>query len=129
MENIHSGRNLFTHAFSNFFRHTFHALVKLILNLSQPFLIEMYSLLLETYIKDSNEKNRLFNAVENIPCVARKAKWALNWIRRYSFFFKCNTSFINRLILILKSFLVLKLIFHHYAVQAHLQRDLLLLLV
>ncbi|KAL6571527.1 Ribonucleoside-diphosphate reductase small chain A [Orobanche hederae] len=34
---------------------------------------EMYSLLLETYIKDSNEKNRLFNAVENIHCVARKA--------------------------------------------------------
>jgi hypothetical protein len=43
----------------------------------------MYSLLLETYIKDPKEKHRLFNAIENIPCVARKAKWALNWIRRY----------------------------------------------
>ncbi|KAI5650609.1 hypothetical protein M9H77_36614 [Catharanthus roseus] len=42
---------------------------------------EMYSLLLETYIKDSREKNRLFNAIEIIPCVAKKAKWALNWIQ------------------------------------------------
>ncbi|KAH9765318.1 Ribonucleoside-diphosphate reductase small chain A [Citrus sinensis] len=41
---------------------------------------EMYSLLLETYIKDSKEKHRLFNAIENIPCVAQKAKWALDWI-------------------------------------------------
>ncbi|CAI0560056.1 unnamed protein product [Linum tenue] len=43
---------------------------------------EMYSLLLETYIKDPSEKHRLFNAVENIPCVARMAKWALDWINR-----------------------------------------------
>ncbi|THG20900.1 hypothetical protein TEA_023474 [Camellia sinensis var. sinensis] len=43
---------------------------------------EMYSLLLETYIRDSREKHRLFNAVENIPCVAQKAKWALDWIQR-----------------------------------------------
>ncbi|CDO98983.1 unnamed protein product [Coffea canephora] len=42
---------------------------------------EMYSLLLETYIKDSREKNRLFNAMETVPCVAKKAKWALNWIQ------------------------------------------------
>ncbi|CAI0466409.1 unnamed protein product [Linum tenue] len=41
---------------------------------------EMYSLLLETYIKDPSEKHRLFNAIENIPCVARKANWALDWI-------------------------------------------------
>ncbi|KAL5995854.1 hypothetical protein ACLOJK_025926 [Asimina triloba] len=41
---------------------------------------EMYSLLLETYIKDSKEKERLFNAIENIPCVSKKAKWALEWI-------------------------------------------------
>lgn len=47
----------------------------------------MYSLLLETYIKDSKEKHRLFNAIENIPCVARKAKWALDWIQRYSHIF------------------------------------------
>ncbi|GMH29271.1 hypothetical protein Nepgr_031114 [Nepenthes gracilis] len=42
---------------------------------------EMYSLLLETYIKDSKEKDHLFNAIENIPCVAKKAKWALDWIQ------------------------------------------------
>lgn len=41
---------------------------------------EMYSLLLETYIKDSNEKHRLFRATETIPCVKKKADWALKWI-------------------------------------------------
>ncbi|KAG5523103.1 hypothetical protein RHGRI_035043 [Rhododendron griersonianum] len=41
---------------------------------------EMYSLLLESYIKDSNEKDRLFHAIETIPCVERKANWALKWI-------------------------------------------------
>ncbi|KAJ7551413.1 hypothetical protein O6H91_06G014400 [Diphasiastrum complanatum] len=41
---------------------------------------EMYSLLLETYIKDSTEKLRLFSAIDTIPCVARKAEWALQWI-------------------------------------------------
>ncbi|KAG0456659.1 hypothetical protein HPP92_024447 [Vanilla planifolia] len=41
---------------------------------------EMYSLLLETYIKDSTAKSRLFRAIETIPCVARKAEWALRWI-------------------------------------------------
>ncbi|KAB5516230.1 hypothetical protein DKX38_026878 [Salix brachista] len=41
---------------------------------------EMYSLLLETYIKDSEEKNRLFHAIETVPCVSKKAQWALRWI-------------------------------------------------
>ncbi|XP_074335610.1 ribonucleoside-diphosphate reductase small chain-like [Apium graveolens] len=41
---------------------------------------EMYSLLLETYIKDSGEKSRLFRAIDTIPCVEKKAKWALRWI-------------------------------------------------
>ncbi|KAG9158277.1 hypothetical protein Leryth_000404 [Lithospermum erythrorhizon] len=41
---------------------------------------EMYSLLLETYIKDSDEKCRLFRAIETIPCVEKKAHWALRWI-------------------------------------------------
>ncbi|KAJ4974855.1 hypothetical protein NE237_008029 [Protea cynaroides] len=41
---------------------------------------EMYSLLLETYIKDSSEKDRLFRAIDTIPCVKRKAEWALRWI-------------------------------------------------
>ncbi|CAN1807391.1 Ribonucleoside-diphosphate reductase small chain A [Linum perenne] len=53
---------------------------------------EMYSLLLETYIKDPSEKHRLFNAIENIPCVARKAKWALDWINSSS------TTFAERLV-------------------------------
>ena len=41
---------------------------------------EMYSLLLETYVKDGKEKDRLFRAVETIPCVEKKAKWAMKWI-------------------------------------------------
>ncbi|XP_020240393.1 ribonucleoside-diphosphate reductase small chain [Cajanus cajan] len=41
---------------------------------------EMYSLLLETYIKSSDEKHHLFHAIETIPCVAKKAQWALRWI-------------------------------------------------
>ncbi|XP_022939079.1 ribonucleoside-diphosphate reductase small chain-like [Cucurbita moschata] len=41
---------------------------------------EMYSLLLETYIKASVEKNRLFHAIETVPCITKKAEWALNWI-------------------------------------------------
>lgn len=41
---------------------------------------EMYSLLLETYVKDPKEKSHLFNAFETVPCVAKKADWALNWI-------------------------------------------------
>jgi ribonucleoside-diphosphate reductase subunit M2 len=41
---------------------------------------EMYSLLIDTYIRDSSEKNYLFNALENMPPVKKKADWALNWI-------------------------------------------------
>jgi ribonucleoside-diphosphate reductase subunit M2 len=41
---------------------------------------EMYSLLLETYIKDSAEKHRLFHAIDTIPCVQKKAAWAMKWI-------------------------------------------------
>ncbi|XP_074355699.1 cysteine synthase-like [Apium graveolens] len=44
---------------------------------------KMYNLLLKTYIKDSMEKHRLFNAIESILCVAQKAQWALNWIKMY----------------------------------------------
>ncbi|KAJ8565893.1 hypothetical protein K7X08_008469 [Anisodus acutangulus] len=47
---------------------------------------EIYSLLLETYIKDSRQKNKLFNAIESIPCVSQKVKWALNWIQSSSSF-------------------------------------------
>lgn len=41
---------------------------------------EMYSLLIETYIKDPQERDFLFNAIETTPCVRRKAEWALQWI-------------------------------------------------
>lgn len=46
---------------------------------------EMYSLLIDTYIKDNAEKNRLFNAIDTIPCVSKKADWALRWISNGSF--------------------------------------------
>ena len=41
---------------------------------------EMYSLLIETYIKDSIEKNKLFNALNHFPCIKKKADWAIKWI-------------------------------------------------
>jgi ribonucleoside-diphosphate reductase subunit M2 len=41
---------------------------------------EMYSLLIDTYIKDPEEKDRLFNAITTIPCVSKKASWAQKWI-------------------------------------------------
>jgi len=40
---------------------------------------ETYSLLIDTYIKEDEEKNRLLNAIETIPCVRKKADWALKW--------------------------------------------------
>ena len=41
---------------------------------------ETYSLLIETYIKDKEEKYRLFNAIENFPCIKKKSDWAQKWI-------------------------------------------------
>ena len=41
---------------------------------------ETYSLLIDTYIKDVKEKDFLFNAIENLDCVKKKAEWALRWI-------------------------------------------------
>ena len=41
---------------------------------------ETYSLLIDTYIRDSNEKAYLFNAIQEIPCIQKKAHWALKWI-------------------------------------------------
>ncbi|MEO0310647.1 MAG: hypothetical protein RIQ89_304 [Bacteroidota bacterium] len=46
---------------------------------------EMYSLLINTYIKDDAEKKHLFNAMETVPCVKKKAEWALRWITNGSF--------------------------------------------
>lgn len=41
---------------------------------------EVYSLLIDTYVSDPAEKIYLFSAIETIPCVKRKAEWALRWI-------------------------------------------------
>ncbi|XP_076128571.1 ribonucleoside-diphosphate reductase subunit M2 isoform X2 [Alosa pseudoharengus] len=41
---------------------------------------EMYSLLIDTYIKDHKQREYLFNAIETLQCVKKKADWALNWI-------------------------------------------------
>ena len=41
---------------------------------------EMYSLLIDTYIRDSEERYKLFHAIETLPCVKIKADWALQWI-------------------------------------------------
>jgi ribonucleoside-diphosphate reductase beta chain len=46
---------------------------------------ETYSLLIDTYIKDEQEKNHLFNAIDTVPSVKKKADWALKWIESESF--------------------------------------------
>jgi len=40
---------------------------------------ETYSLLIDTYVKDPKEKTHLLNAIETVPCVQKKARWALQW--------------------------------------------------
>lgn len=42
---------------------------------------EMYSLLIDTYIKDSAERTHLLHAIDTVPCVTKKAQWALRWIK------------------------------------------------
>lgn len=46
---------------------------------------ETYSLLIDTYIKDPKEKDFLFNAIDTLDCVSKKANWALRWISQGSF--------------------------------------------
>ena len=46
---------------------------------------ETYSLLIDTYIKDSREKSHLFNAIDILDCVKKKADWALRWIDKGTF--------------------------------------------
>ena len=46
---------------------------------------ETYSLLIDTYIKDKQEKEHLFNALETIPSVKKKGEWAMKWINSESF--------------------------------------------
>jgi hypothetical protein len=53
---------------------------------------EMYSLLIDTYIKDAAERAHLFSALETVPCVQKKAAWALRWTD------KRTASFAERLV-------------------------------
>ena len=46
---------------------------------------ETYSLLIDTYIKDREEQNILFNAIETVPAIKKKAEWAIKWINSESF--------------------------------------------
>jgi ribonucleoside-diphosphate reductase beta chain len=46
---------------------------------------ETYSLLIDTYIKDKEEQNKLFNAIDTIPAIKKKAEWAIKWIGSDSF--------------------------------------------
>lgn len=52
---------------------------------------EMYSLLIDTYIKDGDEKSKLFNGLEEFECISKKGKWALKWVTM-------DTSFATRLL-------------------------------
>lgn len=52
---------------------------------------EAYSLLIDTYIKDPTQRHYLFNAAQTIPCVKRKAEWAMKWINN-------SNSFAERLV-------------------------------
>ncbi|MGB0452773.1 MAG: ribonucleotide-diphosphate reductase subunit beta [Bacteriovoracaceae bacterium] len=52
---------------------------------------ETYSLLIDTYIKDPVEKQKHFNAIDELPCVSKKANWALKWIQS-------DKSFAHRLV-------------------------------
>jgi ribonucleoside-diphosphate reductase subunit M2 len=42
---------------------------------------ETYSILIDSYIKDNVEKDKLFHAIEHFPCIEKKAKWAIKWIQ------------------------------------------------
>ncbi len=46
---------------------------------------ETYSLLIDTYVKDEKEKDKLFKAIDNFPAIKKKADWALQWIESDSF--------------------------------------------
>ena len=42
--------------------------------------IETYSLLIDTYVDDPLQKDKLFNAINYLPCVQKKAHWTIKWI-------------------------------------------------
>jgi ribonucleoside-diphosphate reductase beta chain len=47
---------------------------------------ETYSLLIDTYVKDKTEQDHLFRAIDTIPCIKKKADWAVKWIESHSNF-------------------------------------------
>ena len=49
-------------------------------NLMEAIHSETYSLLIDTYITDKKEKHDILHAIQTIPCVEKKAEWAMNWI-------------------------------------------------
>jgi ribonucleotide reductase beta subunit family protein with ferritin-like domain len=54
---------------------------------------ETYSLLIDTYVKDKQEQHTLFNAIDTIPCIGRKAAWAVKWIDSQADFAKRLVAF------------------------------------
>jgi len=54
---------------------------------------ETYSLLIDTYIKDDSEKDKLFNALAHFPCISKKAEWALKWMNPENHFAKRLVAF------------------------------------
>jgi ribonucleotide reductase beta subunit family protein with ferritin-like domain len=47
---------------------------------------QVYALLIDTYVKQPDRKMQLFNAIDTIPCVGRKAQWAIKWISKDTLF-------------------------------------------
>lgn len=54
---------------------------------------ETYSLLIDTYVKNQQEKKQLFAGIETLPCVKQKAEWALRWM-------SSSNTFAERLVVI-----------------------------
>ena len=54
---------------------------------------ETYSLLIDTYVKDKQEQDHLFKAIDTIPCIKKKADWALKWIESEDNFAKRLVAF------------------------------------
>ncbi|KAH0943118.1 hypothetical protein HID58_002755, partial [Brassica napus] len=108
MENIHSGTVLYAEKYGLGQSQMFSVLISLqSLNISlrkrmktsltkiNNVFIEMPTLLLriqllETFIKDLQEKDRLINAIETTPCISNKAKWCLKWIQSNTIVFCCE---------------------------------------
>ncbi|KAI1286342.1 Ribonucleoside-diphosphate reductase subunit M2 [Halotydeus destructor] len=54
---------------------------------------EMYSLLIQTYVADAEQRAQLFGALDTMPCIAKKARWALQWTAS-----ECVAGFAERLV-------------------------------